>query len=384
MENFDFNFWWSMEAMKYYSFTAAYKGNKQAKARELVMSEKYIGSRKMDGAWNMIIKDMNGIFHMRSRTAGVGGGVVDKAEWVPHIIKELNNIPNGTVLIGEIYFPDDEGSRKVTSVLNCLKDKCLDRQAKGKYLHYYVFDVLAYRGKSLIDTPIKERIETYLNYELFDVLKDNDYIEMANYVRGQALWDLYEETLAAGGEGIVITREDCTYLCGKKKAWMTLKMKQELADPVDAFLDGKYQMATRLYSGKEIATWSFWENPKTGEKFNTCKFDEYSTGASAVEPISKAYYYGWATRVSFSVMKDGQPYHIGWISGITDQLKEEIITKPEKWKGKVAELNAMQLEHIDGHYSFRHARIKQWRDDKAPEDCSFSQITDLFSLKAQS
>lgn len=371
IDGFDF---WNMEAMKYYSFTSSYSGNKTEKAKELVMSNKYIGSRKMDGAWNMIIKDMDGNYHMRSRTAGVNGGFVDKAEWVPHICKELSDIPNGTVLVGEIYFPNNEGSRKITSVLNCLKDKCLDRQEKGEWLHFYVFDVLAYRGKSLIDTPISTRIDTYLYYELLDVLKDNDHIELAEYKRGQELWDLYAEVIAAGGEGIVISREDCTYLCGKKKAWMTLKMKKELAETVDAFLDGDYKPAKRSYGGKEIQTWKFWENNKTGQKYDTCQFADYANGVP-VEPVSKAYFYGWASSVSFSVMKDGEPYHIGWVSGITDELKKEIISNPEKWVNKVAELNAMELEHIDGHYSFRHCRIETWRSDKNKEDCDFSQIT---------
>lgn len=377
IDNFDF---WNMEAMKYYSFTKAFKGNKISTAKELVMSEKYMGSRKMDGAWNMIIKDMNGEFHMRSRTAGVDGGFVDKAEWIPQIIDELRDIPNGTALVGEIYFPDDEGSRKITSVLNCLKDKCLDRQ-KNKPLHFYVFDVVAYKGQSLINTPIEERVNHYLYYELIDVLennnhlKNNSYIELANYVRGKELWDMYQAILAAGGEGIVITREDCKYLCGKKTAWMTLKLKRELEETVDAFIDGAFEKPKRLYTGKKIETWKYWENPKTGEKFNVNKFDDYSTGNSSVEPVTEGYFKGWASAISLSVMKDGKPVHIAWISGITNELKEGIVNNPMKWIGKVVELNAMMLECINGEYSFRHAVIKQWRDDKRPEDCDFSQIT---------
>lgn len=370
IDNFNF---WEMSAQKYYSFTSSFKGDKKAKAKELIMSGKYLGARKMDGTWAMIIKDMDGNFHMRSRTESVNGGYQDKAEWIPHICKELAAIPNGTALIGEIYFPDNEGSRKITSVLNCLKDKCLDRQKANGWLHFYVFDVVAYNGKSLINTPFMERINHYLEYELLDVLKDNDYIEMAQYVRGHELWDLYGNVIAAGGEGIVITREDCKYLCGKRTAWMTLKMKKELQDTIDAFLDGDYKLATRLYGGKEIETWPYWENFKTTERFNTCQFDSYCNGLP-VEPVSKGYFYNWASRVSFSVMKDGVPVHIAWISGITDELKGEIISNPEKWKGKVAELTAMEIECIDGNYSLRHGKIETWRADKNPEDCDFSQI----------
>lgn len=366
IDGFDF---WSMPAQKYYSFTSAFKGDKKKKAKELCLSERYYGSRKMDGSWNMIIKDMDGNFHMRSRTESVNGGYQDKAEWIPHICDQLAAIPAGTALIGEIYFPDNEGSRKITSVLNCLKDKCLERQEKNGYLHFYIFDVVALGGKSLIDIRFDERI----NYINLKVLKDLANVERAQYVMGEDLWNMYGEIIAAGGEGIVITREDCKYMCGKRTAWMTLKMKKELEDTVDVFIDGDYKTATRLYTGKEIETWPYWENAKTGEKFNTCKFADYVSGIP-VEPVTKPYYNGWASAVSFSVMDNGTPRHIAWISGITDELKKEIVSNPDKWKGKVAELTAMEIQHIDNDYTLRHGKIEKWRDDKKAEDCEFSQL----------
>lgn len=364
-----FNFT-TMTPQKYYAFTSSFKGDKKTKAKELCLSERYYGSRKMDGSWAMIIKDKDGNFHMRSRTESVNGGYQDKAEWIPHICEQLAAIPNGTALVGEIYFPDNEGSRKITSVLNCLKDKCLERQKKNGYLHFYIFDIIAWNGKSMIDMEFKDRIK-YLNLELF---KDLANVETANYVMGEDLWNLYSEIIAAGGEGIVITREDCHYLCGKRTAWMTLKMKKELEDTIDAFIDGDYKTATRLYTGKEIETWTFWENTKTGEKFNTCKFDDFSNGVP-VEPVTKPYFYGWASAVSFSVMNNNKSVRIGWISGITDELKKEIVTNPEKWIGRVAELTCMEVEFVNEKYSLRHGKIKSWRPDKNSTDCEFSQLT---------
>ena len=85
---------------------------------------------------------------------------------------------------------------------------------------------VAWNGKSMINMPFGERI----NYINLEILKDLSYVDLAQYVKGQELWDLYGNVIAAGGEGIVITREDCQYLCGKRTAWMTLKMKKELED----------------------------------------------------------------------------------------------------------------------------------------------------------
>lgn len=372
IDNYDF---WNMKAMKYYSFTSSFKGNRTAKAKELATSHNYLGSRKMDGFWSMIIKDMDGQIHLRSRDAGVSGEYADKAEWIPHICEELSGVPNGTVLVGEIYFPNNEGSRKVTSVLGCLKDKCIERQKTNGWLHFYIFDVLAYRGKSLIDIKFEERIEKYLNYELLDVLK-NEHTSIAEYFEGPELWDLFGSVIAAGGEGIVITRKDCKYLPGKRTAWMTLKMKRELEETIDAFLDGDYTPATRVHLAKTpelLETWPYWENTKTGQKYSTSQFKDYINGVP-VEPVTKYYFYGWAGSVSFSVLKDGVPVKIAWMQGITEALREGIVTEPEKWKGKVAELSGMMTEHIDGGFSLRHGIIKTWRDDKRAEDCLYDQI----------
>lgn len=372
IDNIDF---WDMQAMKYWSFPKSYDNKKrQVEAKNFVMSGNYIGARKIDGAWEMIIKDSEGNFHMRSRTEGVNGGFVDKAEWVPHIIKDLDSIPNGTVLIGEIYLPNNEGSRKVTSVLNCLKDKCLERQEKGEYLHFYVFDVLAYKGKNIINEPIEKRINHYLNYELLDVLK-GEYIELADYKEGQELWDMYGEVLASGGEGIVITKKSAVYAPGKRTARMTLKMKKELQNTIDAFVDGKYKEPTKLYTGKEIDTWPYWINEKTGERFNKNKYSEYVNG-EPVTPVTKPFFNNWASAISLSVLDGGHPVHIAWISGITDNVKEGIIKNPKEFIGKVVELTAMEIQCVKGEYSLRHGKIERWRDDKAAADCTIDQIID--------
>ena len=364
------DFWDKFEAQKYWSFPTSYsKERKQKEAKEMVMSDHMLGSVKHDGNWEMIVRDSNGNFHARSRTESVNGGYQDKAEWIPQIIEELNFLPNNSAVIGEIYFPNNEGSRKITSVFNCLKDKCIDRQKKNGFLHFYIFDILAYNNKALLNTIFEKRIKL-----LNSLPRSLNYIEYAEYKKGKELWELYCKTIADGGEGVVIQKDSSIYLQGKRRAKESLKLKKELSDTIDAFLDGDYKLATRLYTGKELETWPFWENGKLNIKYNTCKFDEYSVGTSSVEPITKAYYHGWASAVSFSVMKDGKPKHIAWISGITDELKNEIVNNPEKWKGKVAELTAMMTECIDGEYSLRHGRIETWRNDKRPEDCDYSQI----------
>lgn len=363
----------NLQAEKYWSFPKTYKGDKQAETKAFIMSGEYIGAEKKDGHYARFIKDMDGNMKLQGRSESVNGGYLDKIEWVPQCKSFFDSLPNGTVLLGELYFPENRGSRKVTTILGCLKDKAIERQEKGEKLHYYVFDIWAYNGKSLLDTPFETRISQYLDYEILDLFKGEDYVEDAYYYEGQELWDELGKVLSEGGEGIVITRKDAKAGPGKRTARKTLKVKMEIEQTIDVFLDGNYKEPTRLYGGGEVETWTYWENDKTGERSNTNKFREFNEGEPWV-PVSKAYFYGWASAVSISLVKDEKPIHIGWISGITDEMKKGIVQEPEKYKYKVYEVTCMEVEHIDGAYSLRHAKFVAPRPDKKVAECTFDQI----------
>lgn len=364
-----------LPAEKYWSFPKTYKGNKKEETKHMVKSGNYIGSLKQDGHYARLIKDEDGNMVLQGRSKSVSGEYLNKIEWVPQCQSFFNSLPSGTCLLGELYFPKQKGSRKVTTILGCLKSKALDRQEKGEKLCYYIFDVWAYNGKSLLNTKFEDRIKTYLDCKLLNLFDNEPYSVKAQYYEGGELWDKLGEYLACGEEGIVITRKDSLASPGKRTARKTLKIKQEINDTIDGFVDGSYKPATREYKGKEIQNWPHWENVKTGEKVCECKFDEYCDGKAWI-PVTKAYYYGWASAISISVMKNGEPYHICWISGITDTLKKEIVEEPEKWKNKVVELTAMEIEKISDEYTLRHGKIVCFRDDKNASDCDFSQLVD--------
>ena len=358
-------------AEKYWSFPKSYKGDSKKDTKDFILSNTYIGAEKMDGHYARFIKDMDGNMRLQGRSESVNGGYLNKIEWVPQCMDFFNNLPNGTCLLGELYFPNNRGSRKVTTILGCLKDKALDRQEKGEKLNYYIFDVWAYDGVSYLKTPIEDRIRTL--YTIEDFAENTSNIDFAQYYQGEKLWDKYGEILNKGGEGIVITKLGSVPEPGKRTARKTLKCKMEIEQYIDAFVDGNFRESTYNYNGDYLESWTFWENTTTGEKFNTCKFKEYSNG-EPYTAISKGCYYGWPSAISFSLMKDGEPKHIGYISGITEEIKEQFVKNPEEIIGKVAEISAMEIEHIGEDYSLRHAKIVQWRKDKTKEDCEWSQV----------
>ena len=373
IDNIDF---YNLPAMKYYSFAKNYKGNKTEKAKEMVLSGNYMGACKKDGFFGMIIKDDKGFLHLRGRSEGVDGEYADKIDWIPHIRKELLDLPNNTVLLGEVYFPNNEGSRKVTTILGCLVEKALERQKEeNKKLHFYCFDILAYNGKSLINTPIEKRINHYLYYELLDILQNNNYIELAEYCTGEELWELFHNVIASGGEGIVITETDCPYLPGKRTAWKTLKLKKELEDSIDVFLTGRYKNATKLYTGKEIETWNYWLNERTNEKIEGKLYRDYQAGKPIV-PITKHYYLGNAGSIELGAFdaQNNKIVSVGWVSGISDEIKHGIVYTPEKYYRKCCTATCMEIEKIDGHYSMRHPKFVAFRDDIDWKQCTIDKI----------
>lgn len=363
----------NLESEKYWSFPKTYKGDKQAETKSFIMSEEYLGAEKMDGHYARLIKDEDGNIILQGRSKSVSGDYLDKHEWVPQLNAFFKWLPNGTCLLGELYFPNQRGSRKVTTILGCLKDKAIERQNAGEKLCYYIFDIWAWGGESFLDKTAEARFNkiTEINGYAQPI---NNYNRYAKYLKGEELWNALGQILNTGGEGIVITRANSKPEPGKRTARKTLKVKMEIEQTIDAFLDGDYKLPTRLYSGKEIENWQYYENIKTGEKENKNMYFEYSMGMPW-EPVTKNYFYGRAAAVSISVMKNGKPFHIGYISGIPDEMREGIVHHPEKYINKVYEITCMEIEKIDGNYSLRHAKFVQERPEKKYLDCDFSQIS---------
>lgn len=373
IDNVDFV---NLEAEKYWSFPSGYKGDSKTEAKNMIFSGDYLGSRKMDGHYFRFIKDEDGNMILQSRTKSVNGTYLNKIDWVPQLHAFFNELPNGTCLLGELYFPNNEGSKKVTTVMGCLVDKARVRQEKGEKLHYYIFDVWAFNNESLLKLMIEDRIfildslhnDSYSKYTPESI----DCLDFAFYYKGEKLWEELQTILYEGGEGIVITKSGSTPEPGKRTARKTLKIKKEIEHEIDCFLTGAYKPATRLYSGKEIKTWSFWENVKTNEKFNLPLYNEYCEGRT-IEPITKGYFYDWAGAVEIGVVDDNNNIiPIGWISGVSDEIKCSIVEEDSSLIKKVVKVTAMEIDDESG--SLRHAKIVEWRDDKDWKDCSIKQL----------
>lgn len=358
IDGYDFK---EMEPQKYWAPPSSWSDEKKKETtRNRIFSGEWIGSEKKDGYFAKLVKDDEGNIMLFSRSRNVKGEFPDKHEWVPQLNSFFEALPNGTCMLGELYLPSKPGSSNITTLLGCLKDKCIARQQKNEYLHFYVFDVLALNGKNMINTPIIERIAALTAQK-----SNNEYVHFATYYSGKELWAKLQEILANGGEGCVIIRSDSHYQPGKRPSKECQKVKKELADTIDCFFTGRYTSPTRAYTGKELQNWKYWVDVRTNEKKEGEYYEDYMVGAS-IEPVTKPYFYGWAGSLEIAVMKDGKPHTIGFLSGLTDEIK----ANPAAVANKCIEVAAMEKLSTGG---IRHGKMKNFREDLSPSDCTWDK-----------
>ena len=359
---------WNMEAEKYYAPTK--NTNLKELVNNAIFSGEYVGSRKVDGQWLMIIKDENGNLYARPRNESINGGYPNKIDWIPHIKKEFKKLPNGTVLLGEIYFDGNEGSRKVTTIMNCLKEKAIQRQEKGDKLSFYIFDMLAYDNGFIKDLPLENRV---VGLKALSEWFKSPYIKYATFYEGEELLDYIAYCREQGWEGVVLQRKDGIYEPGKRPARKSIKVKKELDKEVDCFLTGNYKEATWEYKGSDVENWKFWFDLKNNQKKEGLFYEDFQHGAP-IEPISKGAFFGWAGSVEIGVVKGEEIIPIGWISNVTEEVKRGIVEDNSSWARRVVKINAMNIE--DDTKRFRHARIIEWRnpEDMSWKDCTFEKV----------
>lgn len=319
-------------------------------------NEKIIGTVKKDGYWSQLVKDKNEV-HLYSRSISKKTGYYnDNIDKVPHI-KEWarENLPNGTTLVGEIYYPGGT-SKNVTTVLGALPQKAIERQDGecGK-LHFYLHDILAYNGEDYVmnEVAYSYRYSNLCRYidirtplikevEVAECV-DNTYLDLAAYA---------EKVMSDGEEGMVYRTESGLYVPGKRQPQTMFKIKRSV-DNVDltimSILAPEY-----AYNGKNPDKWPF--KDKDGV------------------PITKAAYYGWAGGFTLGAfLPDGQTRTVCAVtSGITDDIKKKAGEHPEAFIGGVVEVSCMSAD--SERKTLRHPYFVRMRPDKDKLECKVDDI----------
>jgi ATP-dependent DNA ligase len=161
----------------------------------------YYPERKEDGMLAYAIAGDKGITLFSDR-------MVNISSKYPHIIKQLENIPKGTILVGEMHIQNGN---------------VFDVNTKANYpkARYCIFDIIQYEGISTKDKPIEERKELLAKL-IHPNTATTEHIEFP-FSNGtySDMWSLVE---ANKWEGIVLKPKNSFYAQG----WLKCKLLQEI------------------------------------------------------------------------------------------------------------------------------------------------------------
>jgi ATP-dependent DNA ligase len=322
----DYKKFLEMEPGKYWKLPE----NKKLEVEKYMADKNYIPMIKYDGVWARVIVMENDVVIQSRGISVVTNTYGEYQNKVPHIIKEIKDLyPAGTVLLGEICYPDlKQDANKVGSVLRCLDDKAIALQENDKdKLHLYIFDCLAYEGKEVMNNPFWNRISG-------DWLKKGNYVHRA-FVGSDAKI-LLESVWDDGGEGIILIKKDEPYNIGAAKAWHSIKVKRELGEiesPVVAFVE-----PNKDYTGDD----PHWTHRDMNGNV-----------------VTEAYAKGWKAGVT--VNYEGRVINI--TSGLTDEDAQYLSTPEAAEIMKAGKLVAVFTGMSLTPDSIRHPRLIKLRDE---------------------
>lgn len=204
-----------------------------------------------DAGWECEIK-LDGY---RAEAIRLGGGVQllsrrnnDLSSRFPRIAKACEALEPDTIVDGEVVALDERGQPSFNLLQNY--------QTTDRPIIYYVFDLLAYRGRSLLRVPLRDR-RKLLESALAGI---QDPVRLLGALEASA-GDLVPAAKQQGIEGFVAKRLNSVYEPGERSgAWVKYKVNksQELViggympgkDGFDSLLAGYYENGKLLFVGK--------------------------------------------------------------------------------------------------------------------------------------
>ena len=370
------------------------------------LEEKFDGTR----ALVYLMGEYNRVFSRRiSKKTGF---YVENADSVPQI-RDIKTYLDGTILDGEMYIPE-QGFQVSSAVMNCKYDKAIERQEELGFQVFHAFDILFYKGIDLRNKPLRIR-KMYL--ELVVAKINSEYIQSVRYFSCDALVDtrpyekehgkpidlfnkleedtpyqsfytrmleagdtntlppraFYEYIVATGGEGLIVKPKEGLY--HHKRGWEYSKIKAFLTR--EMILIG-FTEPTKEYTGKAPKDWEYYENgvPVTKHYYFN-QVGNMKLGVLLTEeelssiPKNKR---GEIHKPSnFDLCVDDEGYYIMEVcecSGYTDEQREYFTEHIEELLGSVIEVKANGVMKDSGR--MRHPRFLRLREDKAPEQCIWS------------
>lgn len=336
----------------------------------------------------------------------------------------------GTILDGEMFI-NGRPFRDVSSTLNCLWDKAIDRQIELGFITLHTFDILFYKGIDLRNMSLAKRkvylrlaveqagciyIEQVKHYKCGDLMKHPVKVQGVSTYNLVNFWQVkdhepfysnterdewfdkhvwtseypalleakrtgamtprayYELIVATGGEGVIIKPSSGKYY--HKRGWEYSKVKKFLTRELIVI---DFDVPTREYEGKAPKTWEYWEGDT---------------------PVTRHWYYNQVGNLRLGVLiskkeyekipknKRGESFAPSEIlgggygldenylimevcecGGFDDDTRAYFTDNQQKVIGTVVEVKSNEIMRDSGR--LRHPRYLRMREDKAPDRCTW-------------
>lgn len=295
-----------------------------AKVPDDLEKEYLIAEPKMDGSRYLFYigcdpyerREGNALLSRRESSAD--NKYCDKTDNVPHMTLNEYEGLEGTVLDGEIMHKDFLATN---SIMNSSRALAIEKQDKLGNLEYFAFDVLFFRGKDLRSMPLSQRRKVL---EKVVEKMDNPFIKaIEQFVDNFS--EHFKRIVEENGEGIIVKDLRLGYGAG----WAKLKRSVDVSCVISGFKEGTNK------------------------------------------------YKGMVGSLALSVYKDGVLTEVGFASGFDDKLRIDMSKNFDKYKGRVVEIFAQEIQKIDKKNPagrLRHPTFHRMRSDMNPEECTSEKL----------
>src|SRR5262249_4879937 len=132
----------------------------------------------------------------------------------PLIVEALGDLPEGTVVDGEIVALDESGLPNFSLLQNY--------RSKASCIHYFVFDLLVYRSRDIAGLPLIERRSILRSAVDFN----SGRVRLTDYIEASAI-DILHAVHQQGLEGLIGKRKGSRYEPGKRSgAWIKYRVNR--------------------------------------------------------------------------------------------------------------------------------------------------------------
>ncbi|GDX62183.1 putative DNA ligase [Candidatus Levyibacteriota bacterium] len=279
------------------------------------------------------------------------------------------------------YQPESEEFLPFQETTKRRRKHNIAQMAEQLPLKAFVFDILYINGKSLLDTPLTERMTI-----LADIVYDGDVLIPAP---GKILYDssdlqkMLDDSISKGLEGVVVKRTDSLYEAGGRNFnWVKLKRHSsgELNDTIDCvvlgYIAGKGKRAAFGAGALLVGVYDkekdmFMSVSKIGTGLTDEEWKEIYERADKLRVDQKP------ARVDSIIVPSV------WVRPeiVIEILADEITRSPNHTAGKKSAIINGQIESESG-YALRFPRLVTFRSaDRRPEDAT--TVNELITMYNQ-